>query len=472
MPTPPQTDTRAPPIATRTVRVLHDFVRDAVSQLSRALNDSAPEFEDVIRLERGADGLFRERKKRVPTLWPLLSDESLWALPSYEPCLEYLRSDAVVGPHLDRLVGSSSMGALRLDARWILTRLISAMIDEEGHLIFTSQKFYSKWQELADFFASDRIAYKTIAPLPYLVVPIFPLRLNDELVLDRLTEDEVTRCYNVGVLRPHFSGYPFVNGEWAVGIRRTTSTPKLIRQDDEPFMPPEAQDEGSFGERPPYRGDLTIDDVISALRLFKGTQIRAAGLAIWTDALGLAGATQSQELWRWPYGGRFELSESEVPQFLELWHFLEEGGAARFNFPVRRFNLSFERGLLDDRIVDLVIAAEALFLSDMGPRDRGEHRFRVALRAAKFIEHPSYSEHEVFRLMRRAYDVRSAIVHGASPEDTGLPDSQSADLRTFTDAIEDLVRLGLRKALSMKQDGKKLRQAKYWDSLVLSKLTP
>jgi hypothetical protein len=70
--------------------------------------------------------------------------------------------------------------------------------------------------------------------------------------------------------------------------------------------------------------------------------------------------------------------------------------------------------------------------------------------------------------MRRAYDVRSAIVHGGSPEDTGLPDNRSADLGTFIDAIEDLVRLGLRKALCMKRDGKKIRQSDYWDTLVFS----
>jgi hypothetical protein len=70
--------------------------------------------------------------------------------------------------------------------------------------------------------------------------------------------------------------------------------------------------------------------------------------------------------------------------------------------------------------------------------------------------------------MRQAYDVRSAIVHGGPPEKTHLPDRQSADLQTFSDAIEDVVRLGLRKALSMKQDGRKMRDPDYWNMLVLS----
>ena len=171
---------------------------------------------------------------------------------------------------------------------------------------------------------------------------------------------------------------------------------------------------------------------------------------------------------QWPYGGKYELSVGEVPLFLELWHLLEEG-VARFDFSIHRFNLAFDRGLLADRIVDLVIAAESLFLGDLGVRDRGELRFRFALRAAKFIEYPNYGEHDIFRVMRRAYDARSAIVHGGSPKDTRLPDNESAELPTFTDAIEELVRLGLRKGLSMKKDGKKMRQPKYWDTLLFSK---
>jgi hypothetical protein len=469
MSTPPQTDIPATPVGTQTERVLHDFVRDAVMRLSEGLTGSAPTFEDDIRFGRGADGHFRERKKRIWTLFPMLSDEWLRSLPDYERCAECLKSDVVVGPHLDRLVGTSAT-ASRLEARNILMSLIYAMLDDEGCLTFSCEKFQSKWRELAGFFGADRIAYKTVAPLPHLIAPAFPLRLNDELVLDRLTDDEVTRCHQVGVIRPTSLRSELILAEIAVGIRRTKFLPKLLRQGDEPGESPEAGSEGSFGKRPLFRDDLTIDDVLSALRLFKRTQIRAAGLAKWTDSPWLAGGTEYRVLGQWPYGGKFELTEDDVPHFLELWHLLE-AGAARLSFSIHRFNLAFDRGLLADRIVDLVVAAEALFLGDLDEGYRGELRFRLALRAAKFIQHASYSEQEVFRVMRRAYDARSAIVHGGSPKDTRLPDNQVADLATFIDAIEDLVRLGLRKALSMKEDGSKIRQPEYWDSLLFPNVT-
>ena len=81
-----------------------------------------------------------------------------------------------------------------------------------------------------------------------------------------------------------------------MGIRRTLFLPKLIRRGDEPHEPPEAGDEGSFGNRPFSRDDLVIDDVLSALRLFKHSQIRTLGLATWTDSYRLKDVTSYRVL--------------------------------------------------------------------------------------------------------------------------------------------------------------------------------
>jgi hypothetical protein len=467
MTTQPQTDAHAAQISAETERALRDFVRDAVSRLCEALNDQPSEWEVYSRWERVTDGHFREYTKRTRKLWPILNDEWLRSLPDYDTCVEHLKSDAVVGPHLDRLVGTNTI-ALRLEADNILQSAIYAMLNDEGAFAFTDERFDREWRELVEFFGAERIVFKIVAPLPHLVVPDFPLRLSNELVLDRLTEDEVTRCCQVGVLRPQSQRFPLIDAEVAVGIRRTMFLPKLILTGDQPHPLPDAADEGSFGSRPLLRDDLVVDDVLSVLRLFKHTQVRTAGHASWTDSRWLNAGTSYRVLRQWPYGGKYELSAGEVSQFLELWHLLEEG-AVRFDFSIHRFNLAFDRGLLADRIVDLVIAAESLFLGDLGVQDRGELRFRFALRAAKFIEHPNYGERDIYSVMRRAYDARSAIVHGGSPKDTRLPDNPSAKLPTFIAAIEELVRLGLRKELSMKKAGKKLRQAEYWDAIIFSK---
>ena len=469
----PQTDGPSGHVSAETERALRDYVRAAVSRLSEAPNIPAPEWEagstDQTPMweadsgwERGTDGHFRKYAKR-PRRWLLISNEWLRSVSEYDTCVEQLRCDPVVGPQLDRMVGTN-LSASSLEADGILLSLIHGML--EGNLAYTDERFEREWRELADFLGADRIAVKMVAPLPHLVLPAFPLRLSDELVLDRLTDDEVTRCCQVSVLRPDSPRFPLIIAEDAVGVRRTMFLPKLIRTIGEAREPREVRDEGSFGRRSPGQDALVVDDVLSALRLFKKTQIRAAGYAAWTDSPLVNTGTLSRVLGQWPYGGQFALSEGEVPQFLELWRLLEEGGA-RFGFSIRRFSLAFDRGLAFDRIVDLVISAESLFLGDHGVQDRGELRFRFALRAAKFIEHPVYGERDVYRVMRRAYDVRSTIVHGGSPEDTRLPDDQHAKVPAFIDSIEEIVRLGLRKGLSMKHDAQELRKAEYWEDLLL-----
>ena len=464
MPEEPENDNVARQIDNETKSLVRDFVRAAASSLSDELKDKTPEWEVESLWERGDDGHFRERAERTRILWLFLNAKRLHSLPDYDTFVSQLKSDRIVGPHLEHLVGTHA-GASRIDADVILQSMLYSMVDDQGGFAFTDEQFEDEWQEWADFFESKQTTFKTIAPLPRLVISDFPLQLNDELSLDRLTEDEVTRCCSVGVLRPVDRRFPLIYGEDAVGIRYKMSVPKVILKDAEPAEQLGTTSEGSFGSRPLLHTGLIVDDVLSALRLFKHTGIRTAGHASWTDIKGFSAGTSYRVLNQWPYGGGYELSPEEVTPFLELWNLLEEG-AADLGFSIHRFNLAFEPRLLADRIVDLVIAAESLFLSDLDVPDRGELRFRFALRAGKFIEHPDYTEHDIYRVMRRAYDARSAIVHGGSPDDTRLPDNQDATLPAFIDAIEELVRLGLRKALSMKQDGKKLREAAYWEGLL------
>src|ERR1700730_3009331 len=60
---------------TQTERVVHDFVRKAISRLSEALSVVPAKFEYVTRWERGIDGHFRECIIPMRTLWQVLSNE-------------------------------------------------------------------------------------------------------------------------------------------------------------------------------------------------------------------------------------------------------------------------------------------------------------------------------------------------------------------------------------------------------------
>ena len=448
--------------STSTEHIVHDFISAVAPYLQKYVYGPERGLSEDRYFGQDSDGQFRLRAERS-TFGLMLTDEDLSKFPGYQECVSCLSADPTIGPHIGCMVGTQQTLIGMYASNVIKPLLYTALGD--GEIKFSSERFQTSWQEMMNFFSANQIELKTVAPLPYLTATAFPIRLNEEIVLDRLTADEVTRCYRVGVLQTMSPSFPLLDNRIAVGVRRIRRITKVVQSPGTEVASPDDKDEGNFGRRPYWRDDLMVDDVLSALRLFKPTSIRTAGFASWTDAYFLRGGTTFRQLGQSHYHGKLELAAEDIPQLIELWNLLA-AGAARFGFSIRRFNLAFDRGLIEDRVVDLVIAAEALFLGDIDDQYRGELRYRFALRAAKFITGSSYSEIEVYRLMRRAYDARSAIVHGGTPKSTSLPDNPTANLHAFADAVENLVRLGLRKVLSMQAEASRLRQADYWDGLV------
>lgn len=87
--------------------------------------------------------------------------------------------------------------------------------------------------------------------------------------------------------------------------------------------------------------------------------------------------------------------------------------------PVRiaagRLGLAKARETLDDRLIDAVIALEALLLSDQ-KHDRSELSLRAALRAAHWASDAALGVKPImaFDIVRAAYSRRSALVHGGA----------------------------------------------------------
>ena len=76
---------------------------------------------------------------------------------------------------------------------------------------------------------------------------------------------------------------------------------------------------------------------------------------------------------------------------------------------LNRFYLNQFRGNFADRLVDLVIAAEALFLNV----NEGELSYRLATRAAIFLADTRPERITIFRQVRSAYGARNRVVHGS-----------------------------------------------------------
>ncbi len=171
-----------------------------------------------------------------------------------------------------------------------------------------------------------------------------------------------------------------------------------------------------------------------------------------------------------PQFNKYDLARNEVEEFSGFWKRLqdatEKGALAN---AIRRFSYASEREREDDRLVDLMIAAESLFLADAGaPQERGELRYRLALRAAFFIDSPEHSKRAIFKHMRRAYDARSAIVHGGGEPSSELlksPTDAPLRLKDFVNLTEHFVRLALKKRIDIAKP--KVNIPVDWENLII-----
>ena len=115
---------------------------------------------------------------------------------------------------------------------------------------------------------------------------------------------------------------------------------------------------------------------------------------------------------------RYRIESGEVEPFVALWEKLRDERRRDLRFlttALRRFAFAGERSTPEDRLLDLVIAAEALFT----PKTTTAVAHKVAFNCAAFLHVDGHSAEDVFRRMKRAYRDRSKVAHGDTIELSG-----------------------------------------------------
>jgi hypothetical protein len=152
---------------------------------------------------------------------------------------------------------------------------------------------------------------------------------------------------------------------------------------------------------------------------------------------------------------------------VRTWRQLRRPGLHKaLGLALRRLSYQAHRQRIEDELVDILIAAEALYLSGHG---RTELSFRLAVRAAALCspQKLSMTRRNVYDQMRSGYDVRSTLVHGDEPRPKDLKvKGGQVSLAEFVQATEEVVRQGLRAALQRAMRGK---WPPDWDGMTLPK---
>jgi hypothetical protein len=107
----------------------------------------------------------------------------------------------------------------------------------------------------------------------------------------------------------------------------------------------------------------------------------------------------------WP-----EDAYSLFPDFYKAFKALSSKRKSQLRIPMERLNASMRPISLSNAAIDCRIALESLFLTDE-PKDRGELKYRMRLRAARFLTANSAERIGIFDLAGRLYDLGSIAVH-------------------------------------------------------------
>jgi len=138
-----------------------------------------------------------------------------------------------------------------------------------------------------------------------------------------------------------------------------------------------------------------------------------------------------------------------------------------FGVALRRFRDTWDRHWPDspERLLDIAIALEALFLNDGEDK---ELRHRLALRVARFLEEPGPRRLEVFRAVRQLYDLRSKVAHGASLQEAprALATKLSATMTDAPAILRSVMRRMIEGSGPTGLDGNAL--AEYWRQIELA----
>ena len=193
------------------------------------------------------------------------------------------------------------------------------------------------------------------------------------------------------------------------------------------------QGDGLQQEDAPLQGEFVdLDDLLGALALSSRSRTYKSVLWCHVDPDDPCSLRQHGPLLQWAevYDRRPpEVTEADITEVVETYEGIRSFEAKRIKtlrLSLDRWNRSLVESRLDDRIIDLAIAFDCMYLHNL----RDELRYRLGLRVAYHLGGDLQDRRNYSARMRKLYDARSDAVHSGT--------ANSANKNKF-DALVDLL---------------------------------
>lgn len=201
----------------------------------------------------------------------------------------------------------------------------------------------------------------------------------------------------------------------------------------------------------------TIKKIVAALRLFKNGDVYNE---LYYDmpvswclfAKGITSSSSPLSPMRAKIEPELRLEKGEGEELKKFWILYKEFATKQSQFmfletAMSRFDFAYDNLRIEDRLIDYMIAFEALFLK--GDEEQ-ELSYRLGLRAAVLLENPGEPRKEIFQNMRIAYSLRSLVVHGKNYDKIKIKlEEKYKTIDIFILLIEKYLRASIKKFMDL-----------------------
>lgn len=319
-------------------------------------------------------------------------------LPEFNELMKIMKTDPAISKQIDTQIGTATT-RIYLTA-WdfignLLEKLLSKLPEKPE---FDSEAFEKAYLNLELFFYSDNIPTKSIAPLHNFDCEIENLDLGRGLSIRKLRTDEQLAL--IKEQSSQFPRYDLLRLRFIVEFQFETK--KLIGPLELTGLPTAEETTMPFEK---------INALVTALRLFKpgvvGTDLITTRYEI--DLPMLGGMTLGYPNYGQFVGKEYRLIVSDVENFKRFW--TEMDLIHTNEVALRRFNYSYGRINPEDKLIDEMIALEALFLE--GEKAGGSSKTVIAVGCSSLLGKSREERRQIRKTLMEAYELRNSIVHGS-----------------------------------------------------------
>jgi len=415
------------------------------------------------RWKESGPGYF-QREEAVDLSWAVAigkRTDELHALPEYQEAIEVIEANEDWRSQIGKLVGTPTTQT-RVDAAWLIDACLGVALSANAAGKDAIEAARGRAQESQRYLDAREFIVEIFAPLLGFHAPeLGRIEVTSELAIEPIGVNDMERLYSAGALLPTMPMVPFVSAPSHM-VLATYVVPKIVNEGDKPPTPAD----------PSRPAASAIEELLTCMRLLKPGHVEIGGqVHMMPSYLGRAFQRSHLGIAHWPFHQSYTLGTPELDGLVELWRQLHSAGVMNtrnLTLAARRFAYKGECARVDDQLVDLIVAAEALFLADADEESRGELGFRMSLRAALFIDDESRDLRSTCRLFMAAYRMRSRLVHGGDAKDVEVAGVVITP-EQMVDAIDGLLRVALKRALRQASQGTR-RLAVDWDGLLFERL--